>query len=794
MFRRSPALTATIVLTLALGVGANTAIFSVVDSVLLRPLAFRDSSRLIALWDNYAGQPKLGVSPAEYERWTRQTDLFDSTGIYRYVGNGRDLNLTGGVEPARVHTTWASASLFVTLGAQPATGRFFAANEVSAPVALISYRLWRAHFGADPKIIGSPIQLSSLPGSAVSWSQRAFTVIGVLPPDFRIAPWADVWMPDGQADDEATNPVRHAFGVVARLKPGVEVKQVSARLDAIGRELRRDHPATSNGFGFVVMDLQKDLAGNLRPAVLVLFGAVTLVLLIACVNVANLLLARSAARRHEMAVRVALGAGRWRIVRDSLRESLELSLAGGAAGLLVAYFGINILLRFVPSDSIDPASVHLNFTTLAFLFTASLTTGLIFGIAPAFEAARQDPNDGLRESSRSVARGANAGRNALVVAEFALAFALLLGAGLFLRSFARLLHVDPGFRPEHVLTMRFTLPAQSYPDDLKLRAFHDRLDSQLRALPGVTDVATANALPLGSTRGNSIRFVVPGSPGMHGDLLPMAQNCLITPGYFRTLGIPLIAGRTYEPHDAGQPYIIVNQTMARTFWPGENAVGKRFITGPWNTNPNWSTVIGVVGDVKQFGLDSDSTNDFYALWYGGTYLLIRTTSDPLALASAARREIQAIDPTVPVSDVLSMEQVVDASSGSRRFTTVLLSVFAGLALVLALIGIYSVMSWSVEQRRNEIGVRMALGADARGIFSLILGRALRLSVIGLALGLLGTLALSRVLASLLFQISPHDPWILIGVSFATLAITAAACYLPAIRATEVDPLDTLRAE
>jgi len=310
----------------------------------------------------------------------------------------------------------------------------------------------------------------------------------------------------------------------------------------------------------------------------------------------------------------------------------------------------------------------------------------------------------------------------------------------------------------------------------------------------VTEVAAANALPLGSTRGNTIRFVVPGSPGMHGDLLPMAQNCLITPDYFRALGIPLIAGRTYEPRDVGQPYIIVNQTMARTFWPGENAVGKRFITGPWGANPSWSTVIGVVGDVKQFGLDSGSTNDFYALWYGGTYLLIRTSSDPLALASAVRREIYAIDAMVPVSDVASMQQVVDASSGSRRFMTLLLSVFAALALVLALIGIYSVMSWSVEQRRQEIGVRMALGADTRGIFSLILGRALRLSFIGLALGLLGTLVLSRRLASLLFQVSPHDPWILIGVSIAMLFVTAAACYLPAMRAAEVDPLETLRAE
>lgn len=794
MLRRSPALAATIVLTLALGIGANTAIFSVVNAVLLQPLGFRDATRLVAIWDNYANQPKLGVSPAEYERWSRQTDLFEGTGIYRHVGNGRDLNLTGGTEPVRVHSTWASASLFQVLGVRPAVGRFFDPNQTSAPVALLSYALWRDHFGGDPGIVGRPIQLSSLPGSALSWSAQAFTVIGVLPPSFRLAPWADVWMSEGQAADEATNPVRHAFGVVARLKPGVSMRQVSARLDAIGQELRRDHPTTSKGFGFSVVGLQKDLAGNLRPALLVLLGAVTLVLLIACVNVANLLLARSAARRHEMAVRIALGAGRWRIVSDSMRESLGLAIAGGAAGLLVAYVGLRALLRFVPADSMGPGTVHLDFSTLAFLFAASLITGLIFGVAPAFDAARQDPNDGLRESSRSVTHSSSAGRNTLVVAELALAFALLLGAGLFLRSFAQLLNVDPGFRPEHVLTMRFTLPAQSYSDNQKLSAFHDRLEARLKALPGVTEVATANALPLGSTRGNTTRFAVPGSPGMHGDLLPMAQIGLITPDYFRALGIPLTAGRPYDARDVGQPYIIVNQTMARTFWPGENPVGKQFITGPWGPNPSWSTVIGVVGDVKQFGLESEATNDFYTLWYGGTNLLIRISSDPLALASAARREIQAIDPAVPVSDVASMQQMVDASSGSRRFTTVLLSVFAALALVLALIGIYSVMSWSVAQRRQEIGVRMALGADARAIFGLVLGRALRLSIVGLALGLAGTMALSRVLASLLFKISPHDPWILLGVSVAMLIATAAACYLPAMRATEVDPLETLRSE
>lgn len=631
-------------------------------------------------------------------------------------------------------------------------------------------------------------------GAAVQQNGQAFIVLGVLPPDFRLANWADVWLPESQAADEATNPVRHAFGVIVRLKPRAGIREASTRLESIRQRLQRDHPKTSNGFGFTVTRLQEDMAGNLRPALLVLLGAVILVLLIACVNVANLLLARATGRRHEMAVRIALGASRARILKDALLESLQLSLAGGAAGLLLAYAGLNFLLRLIPANSLDPTTVHLDLSTLAFLFGVSLVTGLGFGIAPALQAARQDPNDGLRDSSRSVTRGSSNGRNALVVAEFALALLLLMGAGLFIRSFARLLHVNPGFQPASVLTLRVMLSPQSYPDAQRQRAFFERLQTRLKSLPGVKSVAATNALPLAATRGNTIRFAVPDSPSMPRDVLPSAQNCLITPGYFHALGVPLLAGRDYSSADLGKPNIIVNQTMARTFWPGQNPIGKRFISGPWGPSPSWSTVIGVVGDVKQFGLDSENTNDFYSLWYGGSYLIIQTSSDPLSLVSSVRREIQALDPTAPVSDFHSMQQVIDASAGPRRFTTILLSIFAALAIALASIGIYGVMSWSVAERRQEIGVRMALGAEPRGIFRLILGRGLKLGAIGLAIGLALTLALSRVLASLLFEISPHDPWILGGLSMLMLALAGAACYLPARRATEVDPLTTLRAE
>jgi putative ABC transport system permease protein len=787
MLRRSPAFTLTVVLTLALGIGANTAIFTVVNSVLLRALPYRDPARLAAIWDTYRPNfPKLGVSPTEYDEWARQTGIFEEIGRYRYVAIGKETNLTGGREPIRVQPTCVSSSVFPMLGVRPLMGRVFASADDApnaAPVALLGHRLWRDYFNSNPNLIGAPIQLNG----------QAFTVVGVLPPDFRLPGWADLWLPQGQAGDEITNPMRHGFAVIARLKANVSMRQASARLDSIRQRLEREHSKTSKGFGVSISGLQEDLAGNLRPALLVLLGAVTLVLLIACVNVANLLLSRATTRRREMAIRIALGASRWRIARQSLAECLQLSLAGGAAGLLLAYLGLNLLLRLAPPDWIDPATIHMDAATLAFLFTISLLTGLVFGIAPALQAARQDPSTGLKESGRSFTPGPGAGRSALVVAEFALAMVLLMGAGLLIHSFARLLQVSPGFQAAHVLTLRVQPSPNSYPDGQKLKAFYQRVEARLLSLPGVQAVAATNAPPLATERNNVQRFAVPGSPLMRPDVFPLAQRHLITPDYFRTLGIPL-RGRTYNASDLDQPYIIVNETMAQAFWPGEDAVGKRFITDPLGATPSFSTVIGVAADVHQVGLDAKRGNDFYFLWYGPTYLMIRTASDPLSLAPALRREIHALDPTVPVSDFRTMEQLLDASTGPRRFSTMLLSIFAAVALALALIGIYGTMSWSVGQRRQEIGIRMAVGADGGSIMRLILGRGLKLSAFGLAIGLAATLALTRVLSTLLFEITPHDPWILSGVSLLMLVVTMAACYLPARRATKVDPISTLRAE
>jgi putative ABC transport system permease protein len=787
MFRRYPLFTFTVVLTLALGIGANTAIFTIVNSVLLHPLPFRDPARLVAIWDSYQPNfPKLGVSPVEYEEISRQTDTFEQVARYRYVSIGKETNLTGGAEARRVQPTYVSSSFFPLLGIQPSMGRAFqpADDSPNAPaIAMLGYKLWRDYFNANPNIVGAPIQLNG----------QAFTVVGILPQDFQLPAWADLWLPQGQAGDEVTSPLRHGFGVIARLKSGVTVRQASARLESIAQRLELEHPETSIGFGLTAGNLQQDLAGNLRPALLVLFGAVTLVLLISCVNVANLLLSRAATRKREMSIRIALGASRWRIVRQSLGESIQLSLAGGAAGSLLAYVGLGLLLRLAPVDLIDPSTIHLDATTLAFLLGVSLLTALIFGAAPAFEAARQDPITGLKEGGRSVTSTSGALRNTLVITEFALALVLLMGAGLLIHSFARLLRVNPGFQPSHVLTLRLQLSPTAYPDNQKLKTFYDRLETRLRSVPGIVSVAATNAPPLATVRTNVMRFAVPGSPMMRPDVYPLAHRHNITPDYFRTLGIPL-RGRTYNSRDLDQPYIIVNETMARTFWPGQEAVGQRLVVDPLGAANTYATVIGVAADVKQVGLDDQRGNDFYFLWYGPTYLLIQTATDPLSLQATVRREIHAIDPSAPVSDFRSMDQLMDNSTSQRRFSTILLSIFAAVALALAVIGIYGIMSWSVAQRTQEIGIRMAVGADARTIFQLIIGRGLKLGIAGLAIGLAATLALTRVLTTMLFEISPHDPWILVGASLLMLAVTMVACYLPARRATRVDPIATLRTE
>lgn len=766
---RAPSFTAIVILTLALGIGANTAIFSVVHATLLKPLPFHDPARLVAVWDTYLPQyPQLGISPLELDGLQRESGLFVQTAWYRHVPKDLQMMPPGG-EAAEIHAAFISEDLLPTLGAAPALGRGFTANEPVNSV-LLSHRLWQTRFNADPKVIGRGVRLN----------EQDYSVVGVMPATYQFPDWADLWLPKGPLlADELTNPVRHSLGFLGRLQPGITYAQVDQHFTTICRRLTSEHPTTSRGFGSLVIGLQDDLTAKQRPALLLLLGAVALVLLIACANVASLLLARAVRRTQEMSVRAALGAGAWRMIRQMLTESLVLAFAGGAAGLLLAAWAIALFA---------PESTRLNAPVIAFSAGVTLFTGVIFGLAPALHAARTDLNTSIRPGSSTAGRTATT-HSALVVAEFALALVLVAGSGILMKSFLRLMNVDPGFRTQGLLTMRVSIPPSRKPAEL-----YHRLQEKLQSEPGIQAVAAANTLPLVANRAYSLRFNVPANPLIHPDSLPAAELRIVSPGYFQTLGIPLKAGREFTERDVNGPVVIINETTAKRFWPGEDPVGRKFITGPWGPKPSYSTIIGVAGDVRQFGLDSEPTNDFYFPGFATNYLILRTAIHPEALATTVRQAIRSIDPAIPVSDVLSMPQIVQDTSATRRTTMALLTAFASLALLLALIGIYGVISWSVTQRTREIGIRMALGAGTHTVQRMILGRALVLSAAGLLLGLLAAIILRPVIRTFVFEVNPGDPLLYAAISAAMLLVALAACYLPARRASRVDPQIALRWE
>jgi putative ABC transport system permease protein len=767
--RKSPGFTATAVLTLALGIGANTAIFGLVHAVILKPLPFREPARLIAIWDSYRPQfEKVGISPAELNAWQQESDLFSQSAWYRSVQ--QNLAVTGADgEAVEVHADLVSASLFPLLGAAPALGLAFTESDPSNTVVL-SDSLWRTRFAGDPEIAGKSIRMNG----------QEYAVAGVMPRDFAFPDWADLWIPKGPLmGDELTNPVRHALGFVARLRDGATLGGVAQRIGGLSHRLAAENPKTSHGWGMHAYGLQEDLTAKLRPALLMLLGAVTLVLLIACTNVANLLLSRAASRTKEMALRTALGAGAGRLIRQLLAESLLLSAMGGGLGLLIAKLSV---ARF------SPVPAPLDSAVLWFLLAISLGTAALFGLIPALQAFAADPVTAIK--SASVAGGGSRRmRGALVVAEFAFALILAVGAGTLVQSFVRLMHVDPGFDPHGVLSLRLSIPPSR-----DAASLFRRVDERLRTLPGVESVAASNLLPLIANRAYTSRFNVPGSPLIDANALPAAQLRSVTPDFFRAMRIPLRSGRAFTPKDYNAPVVIINETMARRFWPGRDAVGIQFITGPWGPKPEWSTIVGVVGDVKQFGLDSEPTLDMYFAAPVANTVVVRAAGNLGALALMARREIRGIDGEVPVSDVRTMDEVLDESARSRRWTMALLAAFAGLALALAAVGIYGVMAWMVGQRTREIGIRMALGADAREVRGMVVGYALKLSSMGLAAGIAGAFALRRVMASLVFEAGSSGPATIAAVAALMLAVAAVASYVPARRASRVDPSTALRWE
>ncbi len=769
---RSPGFTAVAIATLALGIGANTAIFSLVRAVILKPLPFRDPARLIAVWDTYLPQfSKIGISPAEREAWQKQTDRFAGSAWYRYVPTDLTLALPG-AEPAVVHAAIVSPALAPLLGVAPAIGHAFGASEPPNSV-LLSRSIWLARFAADPAITGKTIRLNG----------QEYTVAGVLPRAGAFPEWAEMWLPPGPLmNDELTNPVRHSLGFVARLAPGVSETRAEATLRSIAARLAAEHPKTSTGWGMRVVGLQSDLTASVRPALLLLWGAVSLVLLIACGNVANLLLSRSSGRGREMALRTALGASAWRLSRQLVTESLLLAVAGGSLGLLLA----RAALRMAPAvvgDRVEP-----DWSVLLFLAAITAATGVIAGLAPAVQAMRADLNHVMKAGSLPGGASTRV-RGALVVAEVALAMMVATGAGILTRSFLRLLNVDPGFQTHGAITMRISLP----PSRDAAEWLH-RVDARLRRLPGVEAVAVANDLPLVADRGSITRFAVPDSPLINRDALPGAQFRVVSPDYFRAMGIPLRSGRTFTERDLTGDAVIINETMARRFWPGRDPVGLKFITGPWGANPNYSTIAGVVGDVKQFGLDSEPSFDLYIPALFPRYVIVRTAGDAATLAAPVRREIHAADGDMPISQVRTMDEVLAESARSRRWTMALLVAFAGLAMALSVVGIYGVMSWAAAQRTREIGIRMALGAGRGNMLGMVLGQGLKLCALGLIGGVAGAWIFRRLLASLVFETGAFDPAACVAAAGLMLVAGLAACYVPARRASRVDPLVALRWE
>ncbi|HET7893791.1 MAG TPA: ABC transporter permease [Candidatus Sulfotelmatobacter sp.] len=800
--RKSPGFTAVAVVTLALGIGANTAIFSVVNGVLLRPLAFPNAGQLVRVWHvpppaSFPGMTTFSVSPANYLDWERQNHVFDAMAIYGYRG----FTLTDSDKPEQIDSCAATSGFFATLGVQPMLGRVFLPEEDQpghSNVVILSHRFWQEHFGSNPGVVGHDITMDG----------RSYLVAGVMPANFQFPDFAQMWTPMAWTDREKAVRGNHNSVVVARLKPGVDLKQAQAEMNTISSRLEKQYPDDDKGWGAIVVPLHDDMVSDVRPALLVLLGAVAFVLLIASVNVANLALARTFGRQKEIAIRTALGATSRRVLRQILTESILLAFAGGALGLTWAHVGIRLITAFLADKLPHSVAVGLDGEVLAFTAAVAFAAGILAGVLPALRLTGADVSQSLKQGlGRTDADSSgHRTRSILIVSEVALSLILLVGAGLMIRSFQRLHGVNPGFDSHNVLTMNAMVARAKFPQPAQQIAFFDQVLQRVRALPGVEAAGVVDDIPL-DNGGSHQPIAIEGRPTVPMSEQPEVDVRLTSPGYMSAMHIPILRGRDFDDADiAGRPAaVLISESMARQFWPGEDALGKRltmtFFPGVVRE------VVGIVGDVKVDGLDQ--TRPSAALYFpldqvsapvnGGwssfpMTLVVRSTSDPTGLVSAVSNAVHTVDREMPLRDILTMDDMVANSLTQQRFNMLLLGAFAGLALVLAAVGIYSVLSYSVKRSVREIGIRLALGARLGDVLRMVIVEGMKPVLLGVVIGTAGALAMGRILSSLIFEVKPTDPVTFLAVTILLAAIALLASIIPAYRATKVDPMVALRYE